>query len=293
MNILIFGITGMLGGTMFHVLSSQKNLNVFGTARSNINHKYFKQFNANKIINNIDVENQDLIIKAFNYAKPDVIINCVGVIKQLSAASDLLTTLPINSMLPHRLAGLALNSGARLIHYSTDCVFSGKGGNYNEEDQSDCDDLYGRSKLLGEVVDYPNAVTLRTSIIGHELNSNYSLLDWFLSQEDGSSVKGFTKAIFSGLTTYEHAKIIANIVLTNKDLHGLYHVAAEPIDKYSLLQLIAKIYNKRITIKPHDVPVIDRSLDSSKFYEATGYKAPKWENLIEEIYNFKRQEICL
>lgn len=274
MNILIFGITGMLGNAMFSVLSKASNLKVFGTQR--------KGSAADNIIQSIDVDNNDDIIRAFSIAKPDVVINCIGLIKQLGDANDPLKALPINSMLPHRMAKLSEACGARFIHYSTDCVFSGQKGFYTEDDISDCHDLYGKSKFIGEV-SYPNSLTLRTSVIGHELNSSKSLVDWFLSQK--GEVKGYSKAIFSGLTTYEHAKVIRDIVLPNKKLSGLYHLAVQPIDKYKLLTLIASIYKKDITIHPDDGLVIDRSLDASKFYQDSGYNPPSWETLITEMHD--------
>jgi dTDP-4-dehydrorhamnose reductase len=186
-------------------------------------------------------------------------------------------------MLPHRLARVCGLVGARLVHVSTDCVFSGAKGGYIEADFADADDLYGRSKYLGEV-DYPHAVTLRTSIIGHELDGARSLLCWFLAQ--GSSVRGFTRAVFSGLPTVELARVIRDYVLPAPALRGLYHVSSAPINKYELLGLIAKTYGKSIDITPQDEPVIDRSLDSTRFRAATGYSPPPWPDLIEQMRAF-------
>lgn len=284
MNILILGATGMLGSTILKFLSSKANYNIFGTVRSASAFKILPANLHRNIITGIDIENQDSIIEALIVAKPNVVINCIGLIKQLADAEDPLKALPVNSMLPHRLAKICAAMGARLIHYSTDCVFSGKKGNYLEDDISDCYDLYGKSKLIGEVT-YPNSITLRTSVIGHELNSSKSLVDWFLSQND--RVNGYINAVFSGLTTLEHAKVLANFVLPNPNLSGLYHLAVNPINKYDLLSLIAKIYNKDILITRVEEPRIDRSLNAEKFKVATGYQPPRWEDLIQEMYNFK------
>jgi dTDP-4-dehydrorhamnose reductase len=204
-------------------------------------------------------------------------------VKQLAEADDPLTALPINSMLPHRLARLCELAGARLVHISTDCVFSGAKGMYVESDFPDADDLYGRSKYLGEV-DYPHAVTLRTSIIGHELDGARSLLCWFLAQ--GGPVRGFTKAVFSGLPTVELARVVRDFVLPHPELHGLYHVSAAPINKYDLLKLVAQAYGKDIEITPHDQLVIDRSLDSTRFKAATGYAPPSWPELVRTMHAF-------
>lgn len=284
MKILILGVTGMLGNSMFRFLSSDKALDVYGTARSSSVYSHFSRDLSNKLITNVDVENHDALVEVFNRVKPDIVINCIGLVKQLADANDPLKALPINSLLPHRLANLCKLSEARLIHISTDCVFSGKKGNYKENEFPDCYDLYGRSKFLGEV-DYSHAITLRTSIIGHELGGNRSLINWFLSSE--GSVKGFEKAIYSGFPTVEIARIIRYFVLPNKELHGLYHVASNPINKLELLKLVAEIYNKEIEIIPSDELVIDRSLDATRFNEVTGYNPPEWKELVKRMCEFR------
>jgi len=207
----------------------------------------------------------------------------VGLVKQLAEADDPLTAIPINSLLPHRLARLSQVCSARFIHISTDCVFSGSKGMYVESDVPDALDLYGRSKLLGEV-DYPNSVTLRTSIIGHELAGARSLVGWFLAQT--GTIKGFNRAFFSGLPTVELARVIRDFVIPNSNIRGLYHVAAGRINKYDLLKLIASVYEKSIDIAPDDKLVIDRSLNGERFREATGYVAPEWQALIKTMHTF-------
>ncbi|MXP15149.1 sugar nucleotide-binding protein [Altererythrobacter confluentis] len=284
MRILVLGASGMLGNAVMRIFVQDPGTCVFGTVRSASSAKFFDADLAPQFIPHIDVERFEDLIAAMNIARPDVIINCIGVVKQLSDANDPLVALPINSLLPHRLARLAAVGGARLIHMSTDCVFSGNKGLYTEDDAPDAYDLYGRSKLLGEV-DYPNAITLRTSIIGHELAGSRSLLNWFLAQE--GEVKGFGKAIFSGLPTVEMARIIRDYVIPNAGLSGVYHVSAAPIDKLALLQLIAQTYNKTITIIPSDDLVIDRSLDSSRFHAATGYSPLPWPALVAEMESFR------
>ena len=210
-------------------------------------------------------------------------VNCIGVVKQLAEADDPLFAIPINSVLPHRLARLAQAVGARFVHCSTDCVFDGKKGMYTEADFPDATDLYGRSKFLGEV-DYENAITLRTSIVGHELSSAHGLVNWFLAQE--GPVRGFTKAIFSGLPTVELARVIRDAVLPNPSLRGLYHVSAAPIAKFDLLRLVADAYGRGTTITPDDSLVLDRSLDSSRFRSATGYVPAPWPALVRAMRDF-------
>jgi dTDP-4-dehydrorhamnose reductase len=235
-------------------------------------------------VSGVDVESLDSLTRMFATLQPDIVINCIGIVKQLADANDPLIALPINALLPHRLARLAQIAGARLVHISTDCVFSGEKGNYVEADLPDAYDLYGRSKLLGEV-DYPNAITLRTSIIGHELTGNRSLIDWFLSQT--GEVDGYKYAIFSGLPTVEIARIIHVHVIPNPDLHGLYHVSAAPINKFNLLSFVAKEYCKEIEIRENNDFVIDRSLNSDRFRSATGFKPESWPELIHRMHEFR------
>jgi len=187
----------------------------------------------------------------------------------------------INSLYPHVLHRLCRARGVRLVHVSTDCVFSGRKGAYRESDPSDAEDVYGRSKFLGEVAG-PGAVTLRTSIIGRELSVERGLVEWFLSQR-GRKVKGFTKAVFSGLTTLELSKVIRRVLADWVELEGLYHVAAEPVTKFDLLKLIRDVYRLDVEIEPDDSLACDRSLDGSRFREATGYVAPSWPEMIRAM----------
>lgn len=284
MRILILGASGMLGNAMMRVLASDTQYEVFGSARSSAVKNHFLPELANNIITGIDVENTDVLAKLFAQLRPELVINCIGLVKQLAEADDPLHALPINALLPHRLARLCELISARLVHISTDCVFSGRKGGYLETDEADAQDLYGRSKFLGEV-DYPHAITLRTSIIGHELNSANGLIGWFLAQQ--GSIKGYSNAIFSGLPTCELARVIRDFVLPRPELHGLYHVASKPISKYDLLGLANHEYGKELQIKADDQLKIDRSLNSEKFKLATAYVAPAWPQLVAEMRAFK------
>lgn len=284
MKVMILGVTGMLGNAMFRVLSEGADLAVYGTARSDSARQHFSDSLSSRINVGTDVESNDSLVRAFAAVQPDVVVNCVGLVKQLADANDPLRAVPINTLLPHRLAALCQATRSRLVHISTDCVFSGAKGNYLETDFPDAYDLYGRSKLLGEV-DYPHAITLRTSIIGHELSGNRSLVNWFLAQQ--GPVKGFTRAIFSGLPTVELATVVRDVVLPLKELHGLYHVSAKPINKFDLLQMLAHAYRKNIEINPSEELVIDRSLNSGRFKEATGYTPPDWPTLVRRMYEFR------
>lgn len=288
MRVLVLGASGMLGNAVVKVFTAKDQHQVWGTIRNAASSRFFTAKENLKLLTGVDVLDEDALVEVFAKVQPDVVINCVGVIKQLENAKDPLTVLPINSMLPHRLSKLCRLARARLIHVSTDCVFSGRKGNYVEDDLSDAEDLYGKSKFIGELHDDSHAITLRTSIIGHELGSNFALIDWFLSQK--GKVKGFTRAFFSGLPTFELARVMYDYVLPQPHLAGLYHVSAEPINKYDLLDLVAKEYAKVIEIEPYSDFKIDRSLNSSKFTSVTGYQAPPWPELITMLHdNYKRE----
>jgi dTDP-4-dehydrorhamnose reductase len=278
--VLILGASGMLGNAALRLLAESPGYRVVGAMRSaGAAEKLPAALRAN-LRTSLDLERLEPL---FAEVSPDVVVNCVGVVKQRQEAEDPLTAIPINALLPHRLARLCRASGARLIHVSTDCVFSGSKGFYREDDAPDPRDLYGRSKLLGEV-DADNVITLRTSIIGHELGPPRGLLGWFLSQR--GRVKGYRRAVFSGLPTVELARVMRDFVIPRPEIKGVYHVSAEPINKYDLLALIASTYGFACEIVPDDEVVVDRSLDSAKFRRATGYVAPTWPQLIEAMRRF-------
>lgn len=274
----------MIGSTVLRVLSEKKDWQVFGSIRDESVKRFFSATIGERLIAGIDVEQPDSLVKVMDQIRPDVIVNCAGLTKHKPEAEDPLVSIPINTLMPHRLAGLCKLVGARLIHVSTDCVFSGEKGGYVEDDFADARDVYGKSKALGEVV-YPHAITLRTSTIGHELQSEYGLLDWFLSQQ--GRCKGYTRAVFSGLPTVVFAQVVRDVVIPHTGLSGLYHIAAKPINKFDLLKLIADVYGKSIDIVPDDKLVIDRSLNAKRFQSATGYIAPEWPELINLMHKYK------
>ncbi len=284
MKVLVLGASGMLGNAMVRSFADSDAFEVFGSLRNSQHLIHFSSKIQANLICGVDVENQDCLLKVFLQSRPDVVINCIGVVKQLADSEDPLSAVPLNTMLPHRLAQLCRLTDARLIHISTDCVFSGKKGAYLEDDLPDASDVYGRSKLLGEV-DYPHCVTLRTSIIGHELSGHRSLVGWFLAQS--GPVKGFSRAFFSGLPTVELASIVRERVIPDKSLRGLFHVAAEPISKFELLQLIGQAYRHPIDIHSDDTLSIDRSLNAERFNKLTGYKPPGWPELISKMCAFR------
>lgn len=282
-RILILGASGMLGNALYRFFSHTENYETYGTSRSTHLAQLLPVALRQNIIQDINVENESDVTHLLSLLKPDVVVNCVGLVKQLAEANDAIAAIKINALLPHQLARYCKQVNARLIHVSTDCVFSGTKGMYVEQDLPDAQDLYGRSKLLGEV-DYDNAITLRTSIIGHEINSHHGLVDWFLTHN--GPIKGYQKAVFSGLPTVELARVIKDYVIPYPALQGTYHVSASPINKYELLRLIATTYNRHADITPSDHLTVNRSLDSSRFKFATGYSSATWPELIRNMHAF-------
>jgi len=283
-KVLILGGTGMLGHLLLRFLSTYPEYDVSATARSLAG--LGKHFSEDLLVrfrrDSVDANYFDSVVRALASVEPDIVINCIGIIKQLPLSGDPLAAITINALLPHRISLISRTAGARVIHISTDCVFNGEKGMYTENDQSNAEDLYGRTKFLGEL-SYPHCVTLRTSIIGHELKGRYGLIEWFLAQTQ--KVRGFRKAIYSGFPTIELARIIHYYVLPNPELSGIYHVSSEPISKYDLLRLVAERYGKKIEIAPDDDFVQDRSLNSTIFRGITGYQPPSWDQLIEMMHS--------
>lgn len=279
MRILILGGDGMLGHQLIKFLSPRHNVKT--TLRQNLKayHQYdlFNQMNAYA---GIDIRSLDRLVEVLADFKPEAVINAIGIVKQRPDAKESIPSLEINALLPHRLAVLCKAIGAKLIHFSTDCVFSGKKGKYQENDPSDTEDLYGKTKYLGEVHD-SNCLTLRTSIIGRELSRRKSLLEWFLAQTD--PVKGFTNAIYTGFTTMEMSRIIEMMLLEHPLASGVYHVSSDPINKYELLLLFRDKLGHDIEIVPDASFHCDRSLDSTKFRTEFNYTPPSWTTMIEEL----------
>lgn len=239
-------------------------------------------FAGDDVLWGVDAYDWPALERLLRTRRPTVVINALGIVKQRELANDEGPTMQLNARLPHQLAATLLDWGGRLIHFSTDCVFSGRRGGYRESDVSDVTDIYGKSKYLGEVAESPNTVTLRTSMIGRELSHHQSLLDWFLAQNHGE-VRGYSRAIYSGLTTVEMAAVITLLLRAHPGLHGLYQVVSAPISKHELLRLLARAFDLDVRIHPVDEPAIDLSLNGERFAAATGYVAPDWPQLVREL----------
>lgn len=279
MKILILGGDGMFGHQFYRHMRDRHDVRV--TVRQDFSaYASFGLFEPQRTYTGIDVRSSDRLTEVMADFRPDAVINAVGIVKQRHTAKESIPSLEINALLPHRLTELTRLCGARLVHLSTDCVFSGRKGMYQETDFPDAEDLYGRSKYLGEVAD-SHALTLRTSIIGPELSRKTSLLEWVLAQE--GQIKGFRKAIFSGFTTLELSRIIEGLLMHHPQAAGLYQVSSDPINKWELLQLIREAYGLSLEIIPDEQLVIDRSLDSTRFRSEFQYRPPSWPEMIHEV----------
>lgn len=270
----------MLGHKL--VQAFKDKFHVFATLRGAFkDYKGFRIFDEDKTIDNLYIENAQAVRQTIEKIQPDVVLNAVGIIKQLPSSKDVIKTLTVNSIFPHRLSELSHEIGFRLICISTDCVFSGEKGNYSEEDIPDALDLYGKSKNLGEVI-ADNCLTIRTSIIGRELITSHSLIEWFLSNK-GKKIKGFSNAVYSGFPTIVFADIIANLIVNYKKLEGLYHISSDAINKFELLKLVNEYYDADVEIERYEDFKLDRSLNSAKFKAATGFVPMSWDEMIERM----------
>jgi dTDP-4-dehydrorhamnose reductase len=283
-RVLVLGGTGMLGHKLVQRLA-ERGLWVATTIRSaaipSSPAARASLGKADRIFECVDVLQDDQLASTIESAEPDVVVNAVGIVKQINTAKDPITSISTNALLPHRIAALCTRRGTRLIHFSTDCVFSGRKGPYAEDAPPDPQDLYGRSKLLGEPSG-PHCLTIRTSIVGRELRGRAGLVEWFISRRGGSAT-GYAGALYSGLTTGTMADLVGRLIVEQPDLDGLWNVSSDAIDKYELLTLINRHYRLGIALVRDDSVVIDRRLDGSRFRARTGFSAPSWDAMIAEM----------
>lgn len=274
----------MLGHSLLWRLHGQPGLQVYAGVRGcvDIAKSLFPAALRDTLVPGVNALDTAGLKKILDTVKPDVVINAIGIIRQLPEGQNPLTCIEINARFPHVLYELCATRKCRLIHYSTDCVFSGHSESpYTENSAMSATDVYGITKYLGELKSAP-ALTIRTSIIGPELRNRLGLVEWFLSQS--GLVNGYTHAIYTGLPTAEHGHILLRHILPNSELFGLYQVSSAPISKYDLLRLVAKEYKKEITIQPDDRVREDKRLDGTAFSRRTGYTAPPWEELIATMH---------
>lgn len=274
-RVLILGANGLIGSTLFEFLRKKNDLNVFGTVRD------YDLGRDTAIKYKIDFLNIEESFSIVSEIAPSIVINCIGVTKHSLHYDKVGEVSFLNSVFPHLLSDFSRTQNFKLIHISSDCVFNGQRGNYSELDLPNSTDLYGKSKFLGELVDCSGNITIRTSTIGHEKNTKYGLLEWFLSQH--TVCQGFSSAFFSGLTTIELANILYKYFIFNDSISGLYNLAGPKINKFDLLKIIARVYKKDIQIKKDQTFCIDRSLNASKFNNKFGYVFKSWDSMIMEM----------
>jgi len=280
MRVLILGGSGMLGHKVWQTFAPR--FDTYVTFRGSADgYTGARLFNPERSISGVSAQDFDSLTETFSIVKPEVVVNCIGIVKQKTEANDPIASIAVNALFPHQLAQLCGEQGVRLIQLSTDCVFAGRKGNYSEKDTPDAEDLYGRTKLLGEVAG-ANCLTVRTSMIGRELNSAHGLVEWFLAQE-GKRVRGFKRAVFSGFTTQELADLLGRIISEYPELSGLWHVAAAPINKFDLLSLIRDVYELNVEIELDDSFNCDRSLNGARFSKATGFTPSSWPEMIRRM----------
>ena len=273
-KVIVLGSSGMLGHKMLQILS--RRFHTCGTLRRPNSSPILKDY---QLYENVDAKNFDSVLKVLIDVKPDVIVNCIGIIKQLPESNDWDVSHAINSEFPHKLDVYAQACGAKLIHISSDCVFDGKIGLYSEKNIPNAIDIYGRTKFSGEV---PNALTLRTSIIGREIDTCHGLLEWFLSKR-GMKVQGYKQSVFSGVTTNELSELVSKIIYSGIDIRGLYHVASKPINKFELLTKINDYIEDKVTIEPVYGEVINRSLNGELLTRITGFQISSWDSMLKEM----------
>jgi dTDP-4-dehydrorhamnose reductase len=287
MRVLVLGADGMLGHRLLKTLSTRAE--IAGTLREENFVESLQsalKLKGLKLFAGVTCEQPQSVKKIFSQFRPEVVINCIGWVKQRTQ-SETLDILRVNAVFPQQLAQWSEELSFRLVQLSTDCVFSGKKGNYTENDIADAEDLYGVSKYLGEVRDSSRVLTLRTSIIGLELKNKKSLVEWFLSSR--VPVSGFEKAVFSGLSTSALSEIIWNVLKEQQTLSGLYHVSAPSISKYELLLRIKNEIQFKIEVIQDQKLVIDRSLDSDRFFRETNIQKPNWDAMITDLGQEIRQ----
>jgi len=280
MRILILGGDGMLGHQLLRHFEGRYETRV--TLRQDSTaYAGYGLFRKGNSYAGIDVRSTERLIEVLSDFRPQAVVNAVGIVKQRGTVNESNASLEINALLPHRLAVLCRMIGAYLVHMSTDCVFTGTKGSYTEDEISDATDLYGRSKFFGEV-NCQGCITLRTSIIGLELARKTSLIEWYLAQH--GRIPGFDRALYTGFSTAEMARVVERVLVQHAGLSGVWHVASAPISKYALLtRLNQKLGRTDLLIERDETFVCDRSLDGSRFNRQTGYTPPSWDAMLDEL----------
>lgn len=279
-TVLVMGATGLLGHHVMREL--MPCCTVLGTTqRSELGHEHSRLLDSDCMRFHVDAQQPSVVSRLIDGIRPDVVVNCIGIVKSRFEAVPTATAEFINGVFPGQLAQLCDRYGSRLIHVSTDCVFSGRQGNYTEQDPPDPIDAYGRTKQQGEP-NNPSCLTIRSSFIGRECDTANGLVEWLCSQR-GGRIHGYKKAIFSGMTAAVLARLIRDLIHNHSHLRGTWHAAATPISKFSLLTMVNQLLDLNVRIEPDESVVCDRSLDGSRLSARTGFQAPSWPQMISEL----------
>lgn len=281
MRIVILGATGMLGHKLWQQLSARFPDTHAIVRRNRDALRRFGLYEGPRVVDGIDAIDFTALSGVLAHLKPTVILNCVGVTKRREVPGDAAPSIALNALLPHQLAAWGRHHHARVITFSTDCVFDGKAGRYTEDSLTNAEDLYGRSKALGEIR-MPVTLTLRSSFIGRELEHGTELLEWLISQKK-QSVRGFRRALYSGISTLRLAHIVGDIIEKFPSLSGLSQIAGPVITKYDLLRLASEAFGLDVIIESDDSNAIDRTLNGAKFSSTTGFVAPDWRAMLAEL----------
>jgi len=282
-RVLVLGVNGLIGHTMYRKLK-QEGFEVFGTMRrAKIEFMQYDFLQADTIIDGLDVQEISNVSEVILQIQPSVVVNCIGITRRKDEISNSIQAIKINALLPHQIAKICQDMSIRMIHLSTDCVFSGDSGLYTEDSIPDASDMYGRTKAMGEVLDNPNCLTLRSSFLGTEISDRTELLEWLLSQK-GRTIKGYTKAIYSGVSTVYLSSVITEILRYYPQLSGLYQIAPDtPISKYDLLCIAKNAFNIDVEIVGNDSFVSDKSLSGARLKKVMNYRVPSWHDMLQEL----------
>lgn len=271
----------MLGHMIVRILSAQHDVYGTSSARNDDAPSFSKVLPKENWVDQLDVANWLAVEAIISKIQPDVIINCIGVVKQKLNSRNISDAIYLNSLIPHKLAQFCESAAIRFIHISTDCVFEGTPGIKLLSDTPNATDVYGTTKRLGEV-NSDKALTLRTGFVGRQLSGSEGLFEWVRAQK-GKKITGFRNAIYSGLTTMALARVIQQVIEFNELLSGLYQVASEPISKFDLITHLNVLWDLGLTVTPDTTFVCDRSLDGSCFSDVTNITIPSWEEMLVEF----------
>jgi len=281
LKILILGAGGMLGHKLYQTLSKTYD-DVIPVFRKNKEHYHkFNLYKPEKMIGNTDVTDQSKLLAVLNSVKPDIICNCIGKTTRKINSEDSQSVIYLNSFLPHFISKWSSENNSYFIHFSTDCVFSGKNGPYKPNDFRDSRDLYGLSKILGET-NSKYGLTIRTSIVGREIENQTEFFEWIFSSKN-KSVSGYKNVFYSGVTTNYLSEVVAQLITKDSKSHGLLQVASPPISKLNLIKKVNSLFGLGMKINTDASKVSNKILSPVKFTITSGIKTQTWDEMLNTL----------